>query len=627
MKHKRCLSRDPERLRNYFGRSSRNTTALQAGTMVVSRQFDNGLSYEILMTRRSFVEYELSHADPEHVEYVVPGGYTDYELLDSKQANRASWGQSTDVIPFHYIEPFDAGETHQATNPEKPCSCREHPAQRLEQESPAVQAPRNEPPASRSTPAPSPVKPSPPPVATAEQANETPDSRNQSYFPDTANDDFLADMQAIISGKKGGDPKNKKVKSKDAEPGRVASIDGEQPLVPLEAKSEHAIFDKIAQSMRYANAYDLGSIDLEKRFSEFDRVADKPKNKPNHRREQTEQGEDHSTADFLRDLDDVRQASLRSSGKEHSIFLSEPEALALSLPNSPLVGTPWWNTNLGAKQFFTDEPQSNIDQFTIPPSVNADNFYRDFAAAHPNHAATIIGDRGQAVAAQYFVIHDRGDNVHTEAPASVADINPAARGTHLYIGFQRVLRVNDWHEAGDGTKLESRSNTCFVHVELTQHPRGTEEVRENGTLIKAAGTRFTIWQYDMLAYAYIVASLRRRRFLTVTVHREVDRALEGGHGDPRDFDVNFFYQRINDLLGLGATSGFTFGIQQNRITALRQVNMGGYINEFLPYAAGSTHAANQYGAPRRNPDGSWSHHPRPAAGPACGNGNLFNQTT
>jgi uncharacterized protein YycO len=40
-------------------------------------------------------------------------------------------------------------------------------------------------------------------------------------------------------------------------------------------KNEHAIFDKISQSMQYANSYDLGSIDLENRFESFDREMDK----------------------------------------------------------------------------------------------------------------------------------------------------------------------------------------------------------------------------------------------------------------------------------------------------------------------------------------------------------------
>jgi len=39
-------------------------------------------------------------------------------------------------------------------------------------------------------------------------------------------------------------------------------------------KDEHQIFDRIAQSMKMANAYDLGSIDIERRFDSFDEEID-----------------------------------------------------------------------------------------------------------------------------------------------------------------------------------------------------------------------------------------------------------------------------------------------------------------------------------------------------------------
>ncbi|MCC6411165.1 MAG: hypothetical protein IT270_05880 [Saprospiraceae bacterium] len=573
------------------------------------------------------MEYEISNEGAENIEYIVPGGFTEIEVLESKPNSNISAGQSVRTEQFQYIEPFDAAPEPANMLPGKPCGCFEKNPPANLQTAPSDNHPTPENPAS-------------PPVARTHTQNAVPPSTAVSSkhsdnistkptalspFPDT-DDDFIADMQAIMTGKKRYNEATKKAESQSNKHGLTTAPTPpeEAPIVPLEARSEHAIFDKIAQSMRYANAYDLGAVELDKRFEAFDRATEIPKNRTNNPKGQTFHNEKPSTEDFLVDLDQVRKANLKTSNQTPR-FEEAQEVFPLSLPVSPLVGTPWWNTNLSSKKFFADEPQNNIDQFTIPPSVNAETVYNNFATAHPTHAATIIGDRTKAVTAQYFVVHDRGDGVHSDAPASVDDINPSARGTHLYIGFQRVLRVNDWHQAGDGTKLERRSNTCFVHTELTQHRQGTNQVRENDTLIKASGTRFTLWQYDMLAYAYIVASLRRGRFLTVTLHREMDRALQDGHGDPRDFDVNYFYQRINELIGFGAASGFTYGIQNDRVMSLRQVNMAGYVNEFLPYAAGTTHAANQYGPPRRNPDGSWDQHAGPTSGPVCGNGDLFHQ--
>lgn len=48
------------------------------------------------------------------------------------------------------------------------------------------------------------------------------------------------------------------------------------------AKNEHAIFEKIAQSMQLATSYDLGAIQLEQRFDDFEQemtVVDPPKKK------------------------------------------------------------------------------------------------------------------------------------------------------------------------------------------------------------------------------------------------------------------------------------------------------------------------------------------------------------
>jgi hypothetical protein len=98
-------------------------------------------------------------------------------------------------------------------------------------------------------------------------------------------DDLIADLQSILSGQKVFDPVSKQTIGKDdldqprselgqpavtQQPSSNASSNNALPFP--EASNSQAIFDRIAQSMQYANAYDLGTVELENRFSDFDRM-------------------------------------------------------------------------------------------------------------------------------------------------------------------------------------------------------------------------------------------------------------------------------------------------------------------------------------------------------------------
>jgi hypothetical protein len=93
-------------------------------------------------------------------------------------------------------------------------------------------------------------------------------------------DDTLAtDLAEILEGKKVFDPETKKMvqkeevkddfldKLKTADKQRDHAETNESKEKPID---QQAIFDKIAQSMNYANAFDLGEFELEKRFDSFD---------------------------------------------------------------------------------------------------------------------------------------------------------------------------------------------------------------------------------------------------------------------------------------------------------------------------------------------------------------------
>lgn len=71
--------------------------------------------------------------------------------------------------------------------------------------------------------------------------------------------ELLADLRAIFQS-----PKTYEERPRPPAPEKEVTL----------KPSEHAIFDKIAQNMRFANAYDLGSYAMEQRFQQFDREID-----------------------------------------------------------------------------------------------------------------------------------------------------------------------------------------------------------------------------------------------------------------------------------------------------------------------------------------------------------------
>ena len=139
------------------------------------------------------------------------------------------------------------------------------PAAPAAQAAPAPATPP--PPATVPAPAGVPVPPAP---ATAAAPDPAPASGEPVSLPASlassplTTDDLAADLRNILSGSAPPDPGPPVEQPPVADPGR--------PLP--ESKNEQAIFDKIAQSMQYANSFDLGSVDLRNRFNQFDRQAD-----------------------------------------------------------------------------------------------------------------------------------------------------------------------------------------------------------------------------------------------------------------------------------------------------------------------------------------------------------------
>ncbi|SFD84100.1 hypothetical protein SAMN05518672_103459 [Chitinophaga sp. CF118] len=99
-------------------------------------------------------------------------------------------------------------------------------------------------------------------------------------------EDIVNDLQAILSGKKVYDPTAKKTVNRD-DLGKQQSVNTPPPPAGNDpsVKNEHAIFDRIAQNMQYANAYNLGTIqvdteELNNRFNDFECTPPKPLKRP-----------------------------------------------------------------------------------------------------------------------------------------------------------------------------------------------------------------------------------------------------------------------------------------------------------------------------------------------------------
>ncbi|MGI9498919.1 MAG: hypothetical protein ACR2P3_02705, partial [Geminicoccaceae bacterium] len=114
-------------------------------------------------------------------------------------------------------------------------------------------------------------------------------------------DDFRADLDAILNGAEAAPQPRVATSSKPAPHRKQEAPPPPPPRTPSqedaaaalsETPGEHAIFDKIAQNMRYAKAYELAPVSLNRRFDSFDRQ--RPKRPPGTRSASRTQPASHS---------------------------------------------------------------------------------------------------------------------------------------------------------------------------------------------------------------------------------------------------------------------------------------------------------------------------------------------
>jgi hypothetical protein len=149
-------------------------------------------------------------------------------------------------------------------------------------------------------------------------------------------DTFEKDIESILKGKI-PDKITKAPENRFAELQQDAPEKKEKGQSIDELSTQHQIFDQIAQSMQYAKAYDLGSIDLDKRFADFDAMGNQQKqmaemqkkipiatNNPAASKSSEDEPFDHE--EFLRDLSLMKTTEAKNTTTEAAGEQEQPVA-------------------------------------------------------------------------------------------------------------------------------------------------------------------------------------------------------------------------------------------------------------------------------------------------------------
>ena len=281
-----------------------------------------------------------------------------------------------------------------------------------------------------------PPKPERMPITTEEIQEET--------IPMDDDDSFEADLKAILSGKKKYDAEQKQLIPSSSSP--ISEIENIEPEESPK-KNEHEIFDKIAQSMQLAKAYDLGSINLERRFDAFDQELDQNQNASKMEVKSTKQVKaleveptegkmDHSvlqsidTQDFLEDLD-------KMSGQQ-----TIATAFSNDMPLAPDTG----GRMIGKQEL---EPGDIILSTTDDPLISGN--IRKVTRSEISHAGIYIGD-GKVIEAIESGVLER--SLETAMTDDSVTVTVAFRHQHMTTEKATIIKDFLVNKRKEGTKFD-----------------------------------------------------------------------------------------------------------------------------------------------------------------------------
>jgi hypothetical protein len=176
-------------------------------------------------------------------------------------------------------------------------------------------------------------------------------------------------------------------------------------------------------------------------------------------------------------------------------------------------------------------------------------------------------DRKSRVAT-YFVIHDTSTPNYGSLPwpknidddAKINNLNRyrcsnEIERAHVFINRGgAMLLAHDFGVPWRATKFEMATNFdgalkgLFLHIELVQ-PRRRDPKFGRGNDFVAPEPGFSAAQYDALAVAYTVASVRAGAWLIPAFHSVIDEGIRNKHDDPQNFDLAAFAGSLRKLLG------------------------------------------------------------------------------
>jgi hypothetical protein len=165
---------------------------------------------------------------------------------------------------------------------------------------------------------------------------------------------------------------------------------------------------------------------------------------------------------------------------------------------------------------------------------------------------------------RYFVIHDTsapwfGDEpfpANIDSDPGLNNLSRYARPdavAHLFINRKGdSLQGHDLSTPWRATKLETTvigisAKGLFLHVELVQpRRRDASGGPKNDAIAPTPG--FTDAQYERLALAYVICSVRTGTWLVPSFHATLDEGLPDAHDDPQNFDLARFDTAVSRLL-------------------------------------------------------------------------------
>lgn len=287
--------------------SLRNKPTSKAKSHVISRHFDSGSVMNLQMSQKKSTEYE------------VPASRAEFsEVLDEFSKGSAF---EIDLADDAAIESFEKPGKLLNRPPQEPerISNLAEPEKDAKKESPNQNITENN------------------GIKKDGISNENELKRNDELKKngdskkndDNEKDDFISDLEAILKGQKKFDPDKKEFVETNSTKEKPVQKDSDgNPF----KDSEHAIFDKIKENMAYANAYDLGEIQVQKMFKEFDKKFEEQEKSNDKKTSKNPHITDNYKAtamDFIHDMDKI----IKPDAKQDAISSAKD-----TIPLDPGIG-------------------------------------------------------------------------------------------------------------------------------------------------------------------------------------------------------------------------------------------------------------------------------------------------